>query len=165
MQGGADPGVCDSQHWKDVLLRFGSVSGHLREIIAGFCRSLCNSIIPWDNIRALLASCLIALDKCPGVCPIGVGETLRRIVGKAICSVTRFDASVICSSDQLCASLQCSIKGAIHAMNELFDANQFNSSRWGVLLIDASQCFQFIELHFNVVACSEIVATLCSFYF
>ena len=145
LQGGAGPGGCDSKHWKDVLLRFGSASGHLRETIAGFCRSLCNSIIPWDNIRALLASRLIALDKCPGVRPIGVGETLRRIVGKAICSVTRFDASVVCGSDQLCAGLQCGIEGAIHAMNELFDANLSNSSGWGVLLIDASNAFNSLN--------------------
>ena len=83
LQGGAGPGGCDLRHWKDVLLRFGSTSGHLRETIAGFCRNLCNSVVPWDDIRALLASRLIALDKCPGVHPIGVGETLRRIVGKA----------------------------------------------------------------------------------
>ena len=113
---------------------FGSASGHLRETSVGFCRSLCNSIIPWDNIRALLASCLIALDKCPGAHPIGVGETLRCIAGKAICSVTRFDASVVCgSSDQLCAGLQCGIEGAVHAMNEIFDANLSNSLGWGVL--------------------------------
>jgi len=74
----------------------------------------------------MLASQLIALDKCPGMCPIGVGETLGRIVWKAICLVTRFDASVICGSDQLCAGLQCGIEGVIHAMNELFDTNKSN---------------------------------------
>ena len=96
---------------------------------------------------ALLASHLIALDKCPGVSTIGVEETLKRIVGKAICSVTHFDASVICGSDQLCASLQCCIEGAIHAMNELFDVHQSNPSGWpwGVLLTDASNAFNSLN--------------------
>ena len=61
--------------------------------MAALCHLLCNTIVPWDNIRALLASRLIVLDKCPGVRPIGVGETLRRIVGKTICLVTWSDAA------------------------------------------------------------------------
>ena len=32
---------------------------------------------------------LIALDKYPGVHPVGVGETLRWVVGKAVCMATR----------------------------------------------------------------------------
>ena len=97
------------------------------------------------DIRAVLASRLIALDKCPGVRSIGVGETLRCIVGKAICLVTHSDALVVCGSDQLCAGLQCGIEGAIHAMNELFDANHLNSSGWGVFLVDASNVFNSLN--------------------
>jgi len=108
---------------------------------------------------------LIALDKCPGVHPIGVGETLRCIVGKAICLVTRFDASVICGSDQLFAGLQCSIEGAIYTMNELFDINKSKSSGWGVLLIDASNAFNSlnrISMLFHVCTCSLAVLALFS---
>ena len=123
IQGGAGPGGCTAAHWRDVLLRYGVYSARLRDTVAAVCRRLCNTIVPWDDIRALVASRLIALDKCPGVRPIGVGETLRRIIGKAICVVTRFDVSLECGSEQLCAGLQSGVEGAIHAMDELFNVH------------------------------------------
>ena len=67
IQGGADPGGCDAAHWHDVLLRYGTRSGCLRDSVAAVACRLCNSITPWDDVQALVASCLIALDKCPGV--------------------------------------------------------------------------------------------------
>ena len=89
------------------MLRYGTSSAHLRDSVAELCRHLCNSIVPWDSIRALVASRLIALDKCLGVRPIGIEETLRKIIGKAVCLVARLDMSSVCGSDQLlCVSLQ-----------------------------------------------------------
>ena len=79
----------------------------------------------------------------PRSTPIGVG--VGCIVDKSICSVTRFDAFVICGSDQLCAGRECDVEGPIHAMNELFDTNQSNSSGWGMLLIDASNAFNLFN--------------------
>ena len=40
-------------------------------ILAAVRQHLCNSVTPWDDIQALVASHLIALDKCPGVRLIG----------------------------------------------------------------------------------------------
>ena len=93
----------------------------------------------------MLASCLIALDKCPGVRPIGIGETLRRIVGKAICLATCIDVTVACGSDQLCAGLSLGIEGAIHAMNSLFMDHQCSPSGWGVLMVDARNVFNSLN--------------------
>ena len=145
LQGDADPGGCDASHWQDVLLRYGTSSTRLRDSVAGLCRHLCNSIVPCDSIRALVASRLIALDKCPGVRPIGIGETLHRIIGKAVCLATHLDAALICGSDQLCDGLQAGIEGAIHGMNQLFSTHQDEGTGLGVLLVDAADAFNSLN--------------------
>ena len=38
------------------------------------CVLLANGIVEWENIRALMASRPIALDKCPGVFPLALGR-------------------------------------------------------------------------------------------
>ena len=40
---------------------------------------------------AYTACRLVALDKCPGVRPVGVGEVVRRIIGKTIMKVVKHD--------------------------------------------------------------------------
>ena len=50
-----------------MLLQFGAYSFRLRDAVAALARRLLNSIVPWEDISALVANRLIALDKCPGV--------------------------------------------------------------------------------------------------
>ena len=140
IQGGAGPGGCDASHWRDMLLRFGTYSSRLRDAVAALARRLLNSIVPWEDISALVANRLIVLDKCPGVHPIGIGETLRCVVGKAVCYATRVDVELACGSDQLCGGVRSGIEGAIHAMTNLF-LQHGATSGWGVLLVDASNVF------------------------
>ena len=97
-------------------------------------------MLDWSLLQALLASRLIALDKSPGIRPIGVGETLRRVIGKSICLVTRDDAESICGSVQLCAGVRCGIEGAIHSVSDLFHSNDY-----GILTMDASNAFNSIN--------------------
>ena len=101
------------------MLRYGAHSARLRDAVAALARRLANSVTPWNDVCALVSNRLIALDKCPGVRPIGIGETLRRIIGKAVCSATRADIEVMCGVDQLCGGTKCNIEGAIHALNDL----------------------------------------------
>ena len=100
-------------------------------------------IIPWSDVRSLVSCRLIALDKCPGIRPIGIGETLRRIIGKAICFVTGPDIKDVCGVDQLCAGVHASFEGAVHAINDLFQ--EHCSDDWGVLMVDASNAFNSIN--------------------
>ena len=89
--------------WHSYLLRFGTYSAHLRYAVAGLARRLANMVVEWEDIHALLANGLIALDKCLGVCPIGIGEALRRVLDKVVALATRADLEEVCGTDQLCS--------------------------------------------------------------
>ena len=52
--------------------------------LASLARHLCTDYVDPAGLTAFIACRLIALDKCPGFRPIGVGEVVQQIVGKAI---------------------------------------------------------------------------------
>ena len=143
IQGSPSPGGCDSSHWQDILIRFGHHSDKLRDAVANLARVVVNTIVPWENIRTLLANRLIALDKCPGIRPIGIGEILRRIISKSVCLVAKSDVEDVCGSAQLCAGVNLGIEGAIHAIHDLYNENHEND--WGILMIDATNAFNSIN--------------------
>ena len=76
LSGSAGISSLDSQQWHSMLLKFGKVSEHLRESIAALTRRLANTNVPPEDIRAIKAKWLIALDKNPGVRPIGIGDVV-----------------------------------------------------------------------------------------
>ncbi|KAF6198854.1 hypothetical protein GE061_006877 [Apolygus lucorum] len=65
LHGGGGPSGSKADQWADFLLRHGRSSTHLREAVAALANRLGNEDVPWDSIRALVASRLVALDKCP----------------------------------------------------------------------------------------------------
>ena len=128
---------------EDSLICYGPHNERLHESVASLCHRLANSIVLWAAVRGLIASCLITLDKCPGVHPVGIGEALRRVVGKAIYLVTRFDPEEVCGVTQLCARFRDEIEGAVHALNELFEENREDG--WRVLIMDAANAFNSLN--------------------
>jgi hypothetical protein len=71
-----------------------------------------------------MAGRLLAIDKCPGICPIGIGETWRRAIAKCILHVAGKDAKEACGIDQLCAGFKSGIEGAVHSMQQMWETHK-----------------------------------------
>ena len=69
---------------RNWLLRFGCVSEELRVVVASLADWMANSSPPWAAYRALMACRLVALDKRPGLRPVGIGEMLRQALAKLV---------------------------------------------------------------------------------
>ena len=87
-----------------------------------------------------MANRLIALDKCPGVRPVGIGEIWRRIFAKCVIVFAGGEAKEECGDEQLCAGLEAGIEGGIHAARQAW-LNAEDDDEWGFLLVDAENAF------------------------
>ena len=71
--------------------------------IAKLSYTIASKVAPMNSCR------LIPLDKNPGVRPIGIGEVLRRIIGKTITQCIKSDLKNIGKNFQLCLGQKCGI--------------------------------------------------------
>ena len=65
-----------------------------------------------------MACHLLALDKQPGVRPVGIGETLHWDLAKLIMRAARDQAKTACGNLQLCAGLDAGTEAATHAVGK-----------------------------------------------
>ena len=61
---------------------------------------------------------LIALDKKPAVCPVGVGGTWRHIFAKCVLRVTVPEATRACQYDHMCIVLKAGINREVHEVQD-----------------------------------------------
>ena len=106
-----------------------------------------------------MANRLIPLDKGadkhgnPGVRPIGIGEILRRIIGKVVINNIRNDILQAAGPLQTCAGLKAGIEASIHSMRKIFDRDETEA----VLLVDADNAFNRL----NRAAALHNIKELC----
>ena len=76
----------DADLYRKILCsrNFNTTGKDLREEIATLSKNLATKHYAPEMLDTYVNSRLIPLDKDPGVRPIGIGEVLRRIVGKVI---------------------------------------------------------------------------------
>ena len=145
-KGASGPSGFDAESWRRILVskNFGNAGHLLRETVAAFARKMCVSSLDPDGLRSLeafVACRLIPLDKNPGVRPIGVGEVLRRIVGKAVVFVIKPEIMSSAGNLQLCAGQQGGSEASVHAMTDIFDEESTDA----LLLVDATNAFNCLN--------------------
>ena len=85
--GSGVPTKIDADTWKHLLCSkyYGALSDTLASDIANFAKKLCTKRVAHEKIETYVACRLLPLQKDDnGVRPIGIGEAIRRIVGKCI---------------------------------------------------------------------------------
>ena len=115
---------------------------------------LCIEFVDPLTIEPIVASRRIPLDKGNGeVCPIGVGEVIRRIIGKYVTRVAKQDVINASGTMQVCAGQKSGGEAAIHAMRNIFEADETDAA----LLVDASNAFNSL----NRAAALNNIRVLC----
>ena len=107
------------------------------------------------TLQAYNACRLILLDECPGVRPIGVGEVLRRIIGRTIVCCIQTDLKQPGGNQQLRMGHRCGIEHAIHSLRANFEENE------AVLLIEATNAFNLLNRKLSI----ENIKIICPAFF
>lgn len=155
-KGSGGPSGVDANGFKRILASksFKRSSINLCESIATLTRRLCTEFVDPLTIEPILASRLIPLDKGNGeVRPIGVGEVIRRIIGKCVTRVVKQDLINASGAMQVCASQKSGEEAAIHAMRNIFEADETDAA----LRVDASNAFNSL----NRAAALNNIRVLC----
>ena len=135
------PSVLDAEGWRRKLVsgNFNKSGEHLRKTIADLTKRL-YQYKTGKHLDPFLAYKLIPLDKQFGVRPIGIGEVLRRIIGKIIMKLLRIGVLNATRSLQRYTGQGAGSEAAVHAVYKMF--NKEETER--VLMADALNAFNSI---------------------
>lgn len=142
--------------WRRFCTAFGEASNGLCAALASFAKRITTSYVDPSCLSAYTASRLIPLDKSPGVCPIGVGEVCRRIVGKVIMKYAKTDLQQAVGPLQLCAGFESGCEAAIHAMSEIFGEEDTEA----MIFVDASNAFNSLNREATLVNSLSVCPSL-----
>jgi hypothetical protein len=124
-----------------MLLKFGNASEQLREAVAK--QKTSKSHCPLGRHKSIEIKRLIALDKCPAVRPIGIGNVLDQLCAKIMIDITGDCVQQECQADQLGLGIKSGIEGSIHVFSDFFE--EYAIQGWGLLLVDAANAFNALS--------------------
>jgi hypothetical protein len=162
--GSAGVSGADSDSWRRQLHSFGEASEKLAEAMALAAKRLCTSYVDPEGIEALIANRLVPLNKNPGTRPIGIGEVMRRIIGKAVMKEIRQEVADCIGVLNLSAGQKAGVEAIIHSMTHLFKQDETDA----ILLVDGTNAFntlnRMVTLNNSRADCPTISIILINLY-
>ena len=140
-EGSAGPSGIDAKGFRRMCTSFRRASDDLCWSMSCVAKRIASSYVDPKTLNAFTACRLIALDKRPGVRPIGVGEVARRIISKAILAVIDTDIKKAAGSVQLCVGQISGGEAGVHAMRQIFSEEDTDA----ILLVDATNAFNSLN--------------------
>ncbi len=164
IHGSGGPTLIDADGWRQILCSksYGNTSNQLCEAIAELAKTMSTEEVDPTLLSEYLSCRLIPLDKGAdeiggiGVRPIGVGEVIRRIIGKVIVDTVKQDIQDAVGPLQTCAGLKSGIEASIHATKDCWE----DPDTEAVLLVDADNAFNRINRDLAVHNIRSIVGFL-----
>lgn len=131
----------DARGFRRMCTSFGRASNELCWSMSCVARRIASTYVDPSTLVSFTACRLIALDKHPGVRPIGVGEVARRIISKAILSAVERDIKAAAGNIQLCVGQTSGCEAGFHAMRHIFHEDDTNV----ILLVDATNAYNALH--------------------
>ena len=132
---------------------FGQQSVEISKALAKIAQKISTEVLSHELFVPYNACRLIPLDKNPGVRPIGIGEVIRRIIGRTITKCLKSELMVLGSNYQLGFGQKCGIEYAIQTLRKQYEKTDSDA----ILLIDAENIFN--SLNWNLAL--KNIANIC----
>ena len=165
-KGSAGPSGMDAELCRRILCskNFKTEGKTSREELVMLTRSLLRTSYHPSLLEGYISCRLIPLDKNAGIRRIGVGEVLRRILGKTVTTFLKEEIQEAAGPLQVCAGHSAGAEAAIHAMSQVFAHDGTD----GILLIDASNAFnrmnRSVAMHNIRIICKEMAIYIINSY-
>ena len=143
----------DACEWTRILTHFNQTSIELYKTFAELFYTIASKVLHHKNLT--YNSCrLIPLDKNPVARPIGIGDVLRRVIGKTFTQCIKSDLKNLGKNFQLCLGQKCGIEFAIHNLRNEFEKPETDT----ILLIDAEIAFNSLNREFAIKKCRTFLS-------
>ena len=149
-KGSSGPSGIDADGWRRNQFLSQRTSQLLHVKFAGNVRTKGLYIRDWNHIErwqvshqpgSIFSLSANTFRQNPRICPIGIGEVLRGIVGNAILSVIKPEVISSVGNLQPCGGREGGCEAAVHAMKDIFNAQSTDA----VLLVDADNAFNSLN--------------------